>query len=167
MFRAGPAEGCRPRAVASAHQRLLMEDVNICSGASRGSPSLSRDCSEHINISEAKGTSVPVCVRTGEGSGRQCVLSQNTHTHTHSCTQAPPPLQTPPVSSLYLNPPLVSLSFLLGGLVTWDCPAVRKDMDRTAGDNKSPLPTQSPPACCLFHPMTLELPLNLRRLIPP
>ena len=49
-----------------------MEDVNICSGASHGSPSMNRDCSEHINISEAKGTSghaVPVGVRTGEGSG--------------------------------------------------------------------------------------------------
>lgn len=88
VLRAELTEGCWPWALAPAHQRLLMEDVNICSGASRGSPSLSWDCSEHINTSEAKGTSghaVLVCVRTGEGSGWQCVLSQNTliHTQTH------------------------------------------------------------------------------------
>lgn len=64
--------GPQPRALTSTHQRLLMEDVNICSGASHGSPSLCRDCSEHINISEAKGTSghaVPPSVRTGKHDG--------------------------------------------------------------------------------------------------
>lgn len=159
---AEPAEGCRPRALVSALQRLFMEDVNICSGASRGSPSRSRDCSQHINISEAKGTSghaVPVCVRN-RGGERTTVCAVTEHIHTHSYTQTPPLLQTPPIHSLYLNPLFALFSFFLVAFWPCDCPSVRKDMDMTAGDNNSPLPTKSPPACCLIHPMTLELPLN-------
>lgn len=93
-----------------------------------------------------------------------CAVAKNTHTH--SCTQTPPLVQTPPVYSLYLNPPHLSLSFVLGGLLTWGCPSVRVDMDRTAGDNKSPVPTKSPPASCLFHPMTPASPLNFCHPIP-
>lgn len=67
-----------------------MEDVNICSGASRGSPSLSGDCSEHINISGAKGTSgkaVPECVcenRWKGGGVDDSVCCRKTHTHTYT-----------------------------------------------------------------------------------
>jgi len=117
-----------------------------------------KDCSEHINISEAKGTSghaVPVCMRTGDGSGWQSV------------TQTPPLLKTPPVCSLYLNPlfPFFSVAF-------WPEAALWSGGGGHGQDSwgqQEPCPNQMP--SCFFHPMTPASSLNfchlLRQGIPP
>lgn len=127
--------GPQPRALTSTHQRLLMEDVNICSGASHGSPSLCRDCSKHINISEAKGTSghaVPLSVRTGKHDGGwDRVL--------------------PSIACVWT--PLVSLfPFFL--VTFWPCVAPRSgQLVTTRAHSERSLSG-------LLYPMTLELPLN-------
>lgn len=117
----GPAEGCWPGALASAHQRLLIEDVNICSGGSHKSPSLNRNCSKLINISETTGTSghpVPlwlfVCVlENGGDEGDDKVRCRKTLA---AIQTDPAPL---PVCNLHLNSPF---SFILGGVLTWGRP---------------------------------------------
>lgn len=110
----GPAEGCWPGALASAHQRLLIEDVNICSGGSHKSPSLNRNYSKLINISETTGTSghpVPLWLFL-------CVL-ENRGDDKVRCRKTLAVIQTDPaplpVCNLHLNSPF---SFILGCILT-------------------------------------------------
>lgn len=83
--------------------------------------------------------------------------------HTLSYMQTPPLLQTPPVYSLYYLPPLLSLSFLLGGLLTWGCSRVWEGHGQDSWGQQEPCPNQIP--SCL-HPMTPASPLNFCRPIP-
>lgn len=156
-FWAEPAELCRPRDLASAHQKLLMEDVNICSGASHESPSLSRECSEHINISEAKGTSgpaVPVCENRGWEWMTLCAVAKQAHTHSH--TQISLLLLTAGVCSLHLNPlfPFFLVAFWPGA-APWSGSTWTGQLG-TTGALSQPNPLLPPafsipwPLCCLW-----------------
>lgn len=132
--------GPQPQAPASTHQRLLMEDVNICSGASHGSPSLCRDCSKHINISEAKGTSghaVPLSVRTGKYDvGWYTVLPSIACVWTRSSCSF--------LSSRRPFEPVLPLA-------------------QDSWWQQEPSLNEAPPASCLLYPMTLEMPLNFHQ----
>lgn len=151
-----PLRGADPVLWPPSHQRLCVEDVNICSGASRGSPSQNTDCSEHKNTSEARETS---------GAAVPLSVCENRADDTYEPSQTPPPHPDSSSSQPPFEPPW-TFSFLSS---LWPPDLVRLthdrgDVDRTAGDNRSPV--SSPVSSCLFHPMTPALPLNFCGLIP-